>query len=81
MGAVTPTWRIAVVGGVLAAMLGVLGIRLWTVQVTGVEEYRARAENNQIRLVNTPAPRGDVFDRHGTLLAGTRPSLAVVVSA
>ena len=79
MGAVNPTWRIVVVGGVLAAMLGVLGIRLWTVQVTGVEEYRARAENNQIRLVNTPAPRGDVFDRHGTLLAGTRPSLAVVV--
>ena len=75
----TPTWRIAVVGGVLAAMLGMLGIRLWTVQVAGVEEYRARAENNQIRLVNTPAPRGDVFDRHGTLLAGTRPSLAVVV--
>jgi cell division protein FtsI/penicillin-binding protein 2 len=76
---VTSTWRIVVVGGVLAAMLGVLGIRLWTLQITGVEGYRARAENNQIRLVNTPAPRGDVFDRHGTLLAGTRPSLAVVV--
>ena len=75
----TPTWRIVTVGAILAAMLGILGIRLWTLQVSGVEEYRARAENNQIRLVNTPAPRGDVFDRHGTLLAGTRPSLAVVV--
>ena len=79
MGVVTPTWRIVSVGAILAAMLGVLGIRLWSLQVTGVEEYRARAESNQIRLVNTPAPRGDIFDTHGTLLAGTRPSLAVVV--
>jgi cell division protein FtsI/penicillin-binding protein 2 len=76
---VNASWRIVVVGGVLAAMLGVLGLRLWTLQITGVEEYQARAESNQIRLVNTPAPRGDVFDRNGILLAGTRPSLAVVV--
>jgi cell division protein FtsI/penicillin-binding protein 2 len=76
---VNATWRIVVVGGVLAAMLGVLGLRLWTLQIAGVEEYQARAESNQIRLVNTPAPRGDVFDRNGILLAGTRPSLAVVV--
>ena len=79
MGAVTATWRIVLVGAVLAGMLGVLGLRLWTLQITGVEEYQARAESNQIRLVNTPAPRGDVFDRNGILLAGTRPSLAVVV--
>jgi cell division protein FtsI/penicillin-binding protein 2 len=76
---VTATWRIVLVGAVLAGMLGVLGLRLWTLQITGVEEYQARAESNQIRLVNTPAPRGDVFDRNGILLAGTRPSLAVVV--
>jgi cell division protein FtsI/penicillin-binding protein 2 len=76
---VNASWRIVVVGGVLAAMLGVLGLRLWTLQITGVEEYQGRAESNQIRLVNTPAPRGDVFDRNGILLAGTRPSLAVVV--
>ncbi|GMQ85308.1 MAG: hypothetical protein BMS9Abin07_0874 [Acidimicrobiia bacterium] len=73
------TWRVATVGVILAGMLAVLGLRLWAVQVTGSEEYQARAEFNQVRLVNTPAPRGDVFDRNGVLLAGTRPSLAVVV--
>jgi cell division protein FtsI/penicillin-binding protein 2 len=76
---VSGPWRIITVGAVLAAMLGVLGLRLWAVQVTGAPEYQARAEHNQIRLVNTPAPRGDIFDRNGVLLAGTRPSLAVVV--
>ena len=79
MGDVNASWRIVMVGGILAAMLGLLGLKLWTLQVTGVAEYQAKAENNQIRLVNTPAPRGDVYDRNGELLAGTRPSLAVVV--
>ena len=73
------TWRVVTVGVILAAMLALLGLRLWAVQVTGAEEYQARAEFNQVRVVNTPAPRGDVFDRNGVLLAGTRPSLAVVV--
>lgn len=79
MGAVSGTWRVVTVGVILAAMLALLGLRLWAVQVTGAEEYQARAEFNQVRVVNTPAPRGDVFDRNGVLLAGTRPSLAVVV--
>lgn len=79
MGDVNSSWRIAVVGVGLAAMLGLLGLKLWTLQITGVAEYQAKAESNQIRLVNTPAPRGDIFDRNGELLAGTRPSLAVVV--
>ena len=73
------SWRIVMVGGILAAMLGLLGLKLWTLQITGVAEYQAKAESNQVRLVNTPAPRGDIYDRNGVLLAGTRPSLAVVV--
>ena len=73
------SWRIVMVGGILAAMLGLLGLKLWTLQITGVAEYQAKARSNQVRLVNTPAPRGDIYDRNGVLLAGTRPSLAVVV--
>jgi cell division protein FtsI/penicillin-binding protein 2 len=73
------TWRIAFVGLALIAMLGVLGLRLWVVQVTAAVEYQEQAAQNQIRLVSTPAPRGDIYDRNGTLLAGTRPSLAAVV--
>ncbi|MEA2024568.1 MAG: penicillin-binding transpeptidase domain-containing protein [Actinomycetota bacterium] len=75
----TGTWRLAGVGIVLAVMLGALGLRLWTIQVTETDEYNAEAERNLIRVVPTPAPRGDVFDRNGELLAGTRASLAVVV--
>ncbi|MFV9671618.1 MAG: penicillin-binding transpeptidase domain-containing protein [Acidimicrobiia bacterium] len=75
----TGTWRLAGVGIVLAIMLGVLGLRLWTIQVTETDRYTAVAEQNLIRVVPTPAPRGDVFDRNGELLAGTKASLAAVV--
>ena len=73
------TWRIAFVGLALIAMLAVLGLRLWVVQVTAAVKYQEQAAQNQIRLVPTPAPRGDIYDRNGALLAGTRPSLAAVV--
>ncbi len=75
----TGTWRLAGVGVVLAVMLGVLGLRLWTIQVTETDTYAAEAERNLIRVVPTPAPRGDIFDRNGELLAGTTASLAAVV--
>jgi cell division protein FtsI/penicillin-binding protein 2 len=75
----TGTWRLAGVGIVLAVMLGVLGLRLWSIQVTETDTYTAVAERNLIRVVPTPAPRGDIFDRNGVLLAGTKASLAAVV--
>ena len=73
------TWRLAGVGLVMAVMLGGLGLRLWAIQVTETEDYTAEAERNLVRVVATPAPRGDIYDRNGELLAGTKASLAVVV--
>ena len=75
----TNTMRIGVVGLVFAALLGVLGVRLWTMQVTEVFAYEERAASQQVRVVTTPAPRGDIFDTNGIKLAGTRSALAVVV--
>ncbi|MEN8113046.1 MAG: penicillin-binding transpeptidase domain-containing protein [Actinomycetota bacterium] len=75
----TGAWRLAGVGLVLAALLAALGVRLWTIQVTETAQYDAVAQQNLVRFVHTPAPRGDIFDRNGTLLAGTKASLAVVV--
>ena len=73
------TWRLAGVGLIMAVMLAGLGLRLWAIQVTETEDYSAEAERNLVRVVSTPAPRGDIYDRNGELLAGTKASLAVVV--
>ncbi len=71
--------RVGVLGLVIVAMFGVLGLRLWTMQVTDAQAYEVRAESNQVRVVLTPAPRGDIFDANGVKLAGTRSALAAVV--
>jgi cell division protein FtsI/penicillin-binding protein 2 len=71
--------RIGVIGIVFVALLGVLTLRLWTMQVTEVQAYEDRADSNQVRVVYTPAPRGDIYDANGVKLAGTRSALAAVV--
>jgi cell division protein FtsI/penicillin-binding protein 2 len=75
----TSTMRIGVVGIVFAVLLAVLGLRLWTMQVTEVHAYEERAESQQVKVLTTPAPRGDILDVNGVKLAGTRSALAAVV--
>ncbi|GMQ93667.1 MAG: hypothetical protein BMS9Abin12_1147 [Acidimicrobiia bacterium] len=75
----TNTMRVGVVGIVFATLLAVLGIRLWTMQVSEVYAYEALAAKQQVRVVTTPAPRGDIYDTNGVKLAGTRSALAIVV--
>lgn len=74
-------WRLGAVAFVFLTMFGTLTIQLWRVQVVpppGVD-YVAEAEALQVKTVYTPAPRGQIVDRDGRPLAGTRPALAAVV--
>jgi cell division protein FtsI/penicillin-binding protein 2 len=64
---------------VMIGLFSILGIRLWTMQVTEAQAYDARAEDNQVRIVFTPAPRGDIWDSKGVKLAGTRSALAAII--
>jgi len=73
------TARASIIGFVFLALLGVLTLRLWSMQVTDAQAYEDRAERNQVRIVYTPAPRGDIYDVNGVKLAGTRSALAAVV--
>jgi penicillin-binding protein 2 len=68
-----------VLGLVFLAMFAALTLRLWQIQVASATDYEAQADNNQVKLVSTPAPRGEIRDRNGELLAGTRSALAAVV--
>jgi penicillin-binding protein 2 len=71
--------RTSILGLVFALLLATLTLRLWTMQVTEAAEYEDRALNNQVKVVTTPAPRGDIFSANGVKLAGTRSALAGVV--
>ncbi|MDR3305312.1 MAG: hypothetical protein LBS85_04675 [Clostridiales Family XIII bacterium] len=53
-------------------LLALLGLRLF--QIIGVEgdRWSAEATENTVRQILTDAPRGEIFDRNGVLLAGNR---------
>lgn len=75
----TTGWRIGALGIAFLALFSLLTLRLWQIQVTEAAEAVTAAERNQIDFASTPAPRGEIRDRNGTLLAGTRPVLSAVI--
>ena len=75
----TTGWRIGVLGVAFLAMFALLTLRLWQIQVTETADAVLAAERNQVDFVNTPAPRGEIRDRNGALLAGTRPMLSAII--
>jgi len=52
----------------------VLVLRLWFLQIINGPTYRAKSENNRIRLQDIPPFRGMILDRNGNVLVGNRPS-------
>ncbi|HMQ03274.1 MAG TPA: penicillin-binding protein 2 [Pyrinomonadaceae bacterium] len=72
--------RIGTIQVVAFLLLTILGIRLYYLQVVQGQYYSDRAENQRIRLIPIPAPRGAIFDREGKILVDSRPTYNVVLS-
>jgi len=61
------------------AALGGLTLILFNTQVIQGSHYRDLSERNRVRLERVQAPRGNVYDRKGALLAANRPSYNVYI--
>jgi penicillin-binding protein 2 len=72
--------RIAIFGGVALALFAVLFFRLWFLQVLNGDKYLAEAKNNRTREFRVSAPRGEILDRNGRVIASNRTSLALQVN-
>ncbi|MBV8345136.1 MAG: penicillin-binding protein 2 [Candidatus Eremiobacteraeota bacterium] len=72
-----PTWRLAAFAALVVLALLALLVRLIVVQLVDGQRYRAAAAANQIRLIPVAAPRGVIYDRHGAVIARSRPSFVV----
>lgn len=71
--------RLGVLGLAFVAMFSVIGLRLWFVQVAeGPAIARAAEEQTWIEKTSH-APRGDIYDRNGVLLATSRLVPAVFI--
>ena len=66
--------RILTLTVMMFAVLGLLSLRLYNLQVLHHKENVELADRNRIRLQRVPAPRGLVFDRNHLPLVDTRPS-------
>src|SRR5918911_411308 len=72
--------RMAVIHGLVIAILAVLGARLYFLQVVNGDYYAERAENQRMRRLRIPAPRGAIFDRNGKLLVDSRSTYNIILS-
>src|SRR6476620_3324193 len=72
--------RVAAVQVIAFILLAILGVRLYYLQIVQGQYYSDRAENQRIRLIPIPAPRGAIFDRNGKILVDSRPTYNVVLS-
>lgn len=61
-------------------LLAILGGRLYFLQVIKGDYYSDKAENQRVRLIPIPAPRGAIFERNGKLLVDSRPTYKVTFS-
>ena len=55
-------------------IFGAIGLRLGYLQLVEAEKYSTKADQNRTRIIPKPPVRGNLFDRHGKVLAATRLS-------
>ena len=72
--------RVGAIQATAFILLTLLGVRLYYLQIVKGDFYKERAENQRVRLIPIPAPRGAIFDRNGKLLVDSRPTYKVVLS-
>jgi penicillin-binding protein 2 len=72
--------RVGVVQAVVGLSMVLLVGWFWHLQVVRGRYYRELSENNRIRAIPIPAPRGPLFDRNGRILAENRSSFNVVLT-
>jgi penicillin-binding protein 2 len=75
----SPRLRLSVIGIVGISLFTALIARMWYLQVLASPDLKLAAQENSVRTVLEPAPRGRILDRNGKVLVGNRASNVVAV--
>ena len=75
-----PDVRLLILGGVAVLLFAIMILRLFTLQVVDAKTYKQAVNQNRIRQVSIPAPRGDVLARTNTVLIGNQTDQQIVLS-
>jgi len=74
-------WRVLITAVVVGLVFFIYLGRLFFLQILESSTWIAQAEDNRSLTINTPATRGIVYDRRGTILARNIASYNVVITA
>lgn len=55
-------------------------LRLWQLQIINSEKYKKLSEQNRIRIIKIPAPRGIIYDRNGIPLVENISSFSLSIT-
>ena len=72
--------RLKVLAALVVVMFAALTTRLWFLQVLAAEQFRNEANDNAVRIVEVPAPRGVIRDINGTELVKNKPRQVLTVN-
>ncbi|HEY0431836.1 MAG TPA: hypothetical protein VGC61_08445, partial [Pyrinomonadaceae bacterium] len=72
--------RLWIVQGFVVLLLGLLGVRLYYLQLIRGSNLAEIAQNQRIRRLPIPAPRGVIFDRDGHPLVTSTPIYNIILS-
>lgn len=71
--------RVVIVGAIMGLVFLYLACGLFVRQVVQGPDYQRDNEKQSFRYVTVPAPRGDILDRNGKIIASSRPRYSVVI--
>ena len=58
-------------------IITILGVNIWSLQISQGSYYAAKAEGNFTKLVKVPPTRGDIVDKNGKILVTSVPEFAL----
>lgn len=71
--------RVRALSVAVATFLGLIAGGFWYVQIVRGAHYAELAENNRLRQLRVRAPRGLIYDRHGSTLVENVPSYTLLL--
>ncbi len=71
--------RLSALQVIVATAFGLLAIAFWVFQVAQHDKFEEMAENNHLRKLPLPAPRGVLLDRNGAVLVENRNSYNIAL--
>src|SRR3982751_983547 len=73
------TLRLTVLQYIVAGLFAALAVGFWIFQIAQHDKFAEMAEENHLRRLPLPAPRGVLFDRNGKVLVENQNSFNIAL--